>query len=349
MRPRQDRDTTTGLMITRRPLQGGERDIVVRVEQRTRLVLGYWHGLYSEESMNVCRRKPIPAIYTQLEFVRKSHTCMIADCPEDLPRLQQLEKVVAGDACVSEIERPSWLIVKAEFPDDILIREGTSDTVIEWRIFYWKLWDAESLVGENRPAEAVRLTDAGIGTDFLDSLAHPTSCLPMLRQTEVLFSSDNGRYKGYELKPKRAAAIKEMEKSLIAGMKLRAMKQFTANRKLSGPPKAIGYPQVPPKLRDTILRKNNYRCMFCGKNSSDEALEVHHIISRKLINKLCLNPDLHTVPENLCVTCFSCNRGKSDNLTPEDIAYYRDEFSNPEHPNHGLLVHLAKISELQTL
>ena len=106
---------------------------------------------------------------------------------------------------------------------------------------------------------------------------------------------------------------------------------------------------MPSKLRDTILRTSNYRCTFCGKDSSAEALEVHHIIPRNLIKRLGLNHGLHKAPENLCVACFSCNRGKSDNLTPEDIEYYRAVFSKPEHPNHDLLVHLAKISELQAL
>ena len=304
--------------------------------------------------MDVYRKEPLPVIYTQLGFVRELGTCMIADCPEDLSRLQQLQKIVAGEACVSEIEWSHGLFIKAAIPDDVLMREGTSGTVIEWRIWWWKLWDAQyaqSLVADRWPAEAVRLTDAGIGTDFLDSLAHPTSCLPMLRQAEVLFSSDNGRYKGYQLKPVAAAAIKEIENSLIASMKLDAMKRLklTAN---SGSSKAIGNPQVRPKLRDTILRKNNYRCMFCGKNPSDAAvkLEVHHIISRNLIKKLHLDPALHAdLEHNLCVTCFSCNRGKSDNLTTEDIEYYRAAFSNPEHPNHNLLPYLTKISELQTL
>ena len=297
--------------------------------------------------MDVYRKKPLPAIYTQLGFVRESGPFLIADCPEDLPRLQQLQKIVAGNACLSEIEWSHAFFVKAAaIPDDVLIRDGTSDAVIKWVVFYWKLYDAESLVTDHRPSEAVRLATAEISTDFLDSLAHPTSCLPMLRKTEDLFNA-NGR-KGYELEPRIATAIKEIEKPLIASLKLRVMKQLrpTAN---AGSSKATVNPQVPPKLRETILRKNNYRCIFCGKNSSDTKLEVNHIIPRNLINRLNLNSGLHTAPENLCVTCFSCNRGKSDNLATEDIEYYRDAFLNPEHPNHGLLVHLTKISELQAL
>ena len=76
---------------------------------------------------------------------------------------------------------------------------------------------------------------------------------------------------------------------------------------------------------------------------------MNHIIPHSLIRKLNLNSVLHTAPENLCVTCFSCNRGKSDNLATEDIEYYRREFSEPEHPNHNLISYFTKISELQKL
>ena len=141
--------------------------------------------------MDVYRKKPLPVIYTQLGFVRKSGLFIRADCPEDLPDLQKLQTIVAGAACVSEIEWSYGLFVKlTEIPDSVPRLDGTSDAVIQWRVFYWKLGDAESLVTDSRPAEAVPLMDAGISTNFLESLAHPISCLPMLRQTGVLFEGD---------------------------------------------------------------------------------------------------------------------------------------------------------------
>ena len=244
------------------------------------------------------------------------------------------------------------MFVKAEFPDDIQARGGSSDDVIEWRVFCWKLWDAESLVTNVQPAEAISFEDAGIDADFLDSLAHPASCLSMLRQTQNLFESDNGRYKGYELKQEMVAAIKGIEKALFASIKLRAMKQGMKLRKpttTSQSTKTSSEPQLSPKLRNEILQKYNYRCMFCGNGASDGVkLEVNHIIPRSLIKKLDIDYALYTDPKNLCVTCFSCNRGKSDNLATEDIEYYRNAFSKPGHPNHGLLRYLGKISELQT-
>lgn len=292
--------------------------------------------------MDVYRKEPLPAIYTKIPFVRESNPILIADCHEDLPRLRKLQGIAAGNNCISQFQWDHAWFVKAEIPDDIGTLDGTSDVVIKWRVFYWKLWDVESLVKDWEPAEAVLLTSAGISDDFLDSLAHPTSCLDMLRQTEVLF---NG---GYQLEPRIVSAIKQIEAPLTASNKLREMKQLKPVAK-SRSSKAIGKSRVRPKLRDTILRRDNFRCIFCGKNSSNTELEVHHIISRSVINKLGLDPTLQMAPENLCVTCFNCNRGKRDNLPREDIQYYCRAFLDREHPNHGLLVHLTKISELQTL
>lgn len=296
--------------------------------------------------MDAYRKKPIPVIYTQLGFVRASSPCILADCADDLPLLQKLQRVAVGDHCVSELEVPHVLIVKAEFPDDILTRDGSTGDVVTWRKYYWKLWDAESYVTGCQPAEAVDSTNAGIDTNFLDSLAHPTSCLPMLRKTEHAFSS--GTQKGYQLRSETAAAIDQGEKTLIARIELAAMKQLkpVTNAK---PPKMANDPQVSPTLRDAILRRDKYRCIFCGRDSSATVLEVNHIIPRSLINKLHLDSALHIASENLCVTCFDCNRGKSDHLATEDIAYYRNAFSNPEHPNHTIRLYLLKISELQAL
>ena len=297
--------------------------------------------------MDVYRQRPLPVIYTRLDFVRApSSVGLVADCPEDMPRLRKLQRIVAGDICVSEIEWDYAFFVKLDIPHDIVTLDGTSDAVIQWRIFHWKAYDAESLVrGDHNPAEAVSLESAGIDTDFLDSLAHPTSCIPLLRQVETYFSK--GDYKGYGLKPEIASAIKEIEDPLIAALKLKDMKRRIKPRRNQWQPKVVGTPQLRPKLRDRILRKNKYRCLFCGKGSLDTELEVHHIIPRNLIKKLHLDPALHTSPENLCVTCFSCNRGKSDSLAKEDIEYYLDAFSSPVHLNHDLLPYLRKISDLQ--
>lgn len=302
--------------------------------------------------MDVYRKYPIPAIYTLLDFVRASSPSLLADCPDDLSILNQLQRIATGHACISELENldirnsQNKLIIKVELPDDILARTGTTGEPLQWRIFYWKLWDAETLVTHSLPAESVHLTNAGITSHFLDSLAHPTSCLAMLHKTEKVFKT--GKRKEYELTPELVAKIDAIEKPLIARIELISMKQLKS-KKRPARPKASSDSQVSPRLRDSILRRDNYRCIFCGQNSTTTALEVNHIIPRSLINKLHLDLALHDSSTNLCVTCFNCNRGKSDNLATEDIEYYRGLFSDSTHPNHGILTYLAKIAELQSL
>ncbi len=290
--------------------------------------------------MDVYRQASLPAMYTELEFVRRSGLMLWADCPEDLPLIRRLQRVVAGDACPSEFERPHWLIVKAEIPDDFSALDGTSGTPIKWRVSYWKLWDVESLVINHRPSEAVDLGDAAIDIGFLKALARPKSCLPMLRQTQIMLDG------GYELRPDVKAAIDEKEKPLLASIRLSKMKPSgIAN---TGPTKPHHNSQIPPKLRERVLRRDGYRCVFCGKGPTDTPLEVNHIIPRSLIGKLDLDSTLHNSAKNLCTTCFSCNRGKSDNLAREDIDYYRNAFSDPQHPNHSLLPYLMNISDMQS-
>ena len=100
-------------------------------------------------------------------------------------------------ACVSELESAHEIIVKAEFPDDILGRSGDSGDVIEWKCCYWKLWDAECLITRRNPCEAIDPRDVGIEDSYLVSLGHPTPCIPLLRTTEECL--DYGGRKGYIL------------------------------------------------------------------------------------------------------------------------------------------------------
>lgn len=296
--------------------------------------------------MDAYRKNPVPVIYTQLDYVRAAPPSRLADCLDDLPLLKQLQNVAAGHTCVSTLESPHQLIVKVSFPGDLLSRDGTTGKVIQWRFYYWKLWDAESLVTGLRPAEAVHPINAGIDHASIDSLAHPTSCLPLLRTTKDAL--DSGYRKGYELDAKTAKDIERVEKKLIARTKLTAMKQLRPLKKASVP-KPSNDPQLSARQRDAVLRRDKYRCVFCGQDASMTAIEVNHIVPRNVINKLQLDPSLHTAEVNLCVTCFKCNRGKSDSLAAEDIEFYCNAFSSSEHPNHDVLPHLKKISELQSL
>ena len=254
--------------------------------------------------MDIYRKNPVPAIYTWLPFVRASLPRLLADCPDDKARLEQIQNVATGRACVSDLESPTEIIVKAEFPDNILERTYDSGEGIKWTCCYWKLWDAEFLLTGIEPAEAVCLMDAGIDELFFDALADPTSCIPFLRKVEGVFP------KGYSLSSETAAKLEEHENPIIAQVELKAMKRRTPSRTRK---RAVqnADPAVSPTLRRDILLRDDERCVFCGQGPPTVSLEVDHIIPRSLINKLHLDAALHTARYNLYTMCVPCNRGQA--------------------------------------
>lgn len=58
--------------------------------------------------------------------------------------------------------------------------------------------------------------------------------------------------------------------------------------------------------RFQLLSAADFRCQYCGQGAPDVILEIDHVLPRALGGK--------TVPENLIVSCFDCNRGKRDRL-----------------------------------
>lgn len=64
---------------------------------------------------------------------------------------------------------------------------------------------------------------------------------------------------------------------------------------------------IPPKLTLKVLKRDNYKCLICGKSPSTHpelSLEVDHIlpVSKGGTNDL----------ENMQTLCFYCNRGKGN-------------------------------------
>lgn len=57
------------------------------------------------------------------------------------------------------------------------------------------------------------------------------------------------------------------------------------------------------RLRFEILRRDQFRCRYCGKVAADVELRVDHVIPEVLGGK--------TEPSNLATTCEPCNSGKS--------------------------------------
>lgn len=61
------------------------------------------------------------------------------------------------------------------------------------------------------------------------------------------------------------------------------------------------------KLRESIMKRDNYTCQICGKYMPDEVgLQVDHIIPIAKGGK--------SIPSNLQVLCSKCNGRKSDNI-----------------------------------
>lgn len=63
---------------------------------------------------------------------------------------------------------------------------------------------------------------------------------------------------------------------------------------------------IPASLRVSVLTRDNYKCIFCGRSSQQVQLEVDHI---KPFSK----GGSHEI-NNLQTLCIDCNRGKGARL-----------------------------------
>lgn len=67
---------------------------------------------------------------------------------------------------------------------------------------------------------------------------------------------------------------------------------------------------VSARLRFEILRRDGYRCRYCGATAADNELHVDHVLPRTLGGT--------TEPSNLVAACRDCNLGKSSTLLDAD-------------------------------
>lgn len=63
---------------------------------------------------------------------------------------------------------------------------------------------------------------------------------------------------------------------------------------------------IPPSVRVSVLHKDDYKCLFCGRSSQQVQLEVDHIVPFSKGGSNNLN--------NLQTLCTDCNRGKGARL-----------------------------------
>ncbi|MGB3653895.1 MAG: HNH endonuclease [Rivularia sp. (in: cyanobacteria)] len=59
---------------------------------------------------------------------------------------------------------------------------------------------------------------------------------------------------------------------------------------------------IPASIRVSVLHRDKYKCVFCGRNAKQVQLEVDHIIPFSKGGSNNLN--------NLQTLCIDCNRGK---------------------------------------
>jgi hypothetical protein len=212
-----------------------------------------------------------------------------------------------------------------------------------WWIYSWKTWDVQALFDDVWPAEAVSLDEVGLPPGYLDSIAERSSCIPILEETNRLFGN-----KAFPFTVDLRTNIRKLEERLFARLRLEELKGLRPYVETQR--KTRQSRQLSLRLRDLILRQDKHRCIFCGRTADQTAvLEVNHIIPIALVKRLKLDEKLIVARENLCTTCFDCNRGKSDNLAPEDIEFYIGRFSHMSQPNHAIVPYLEQIRTIQEM
>ena len=201
----------------------------------------------------------------------------------------------------------------------------------------------QELRGDGWGRGAVPLETAGVTRDFLQTIAVERSCIPLLQKRRI--TSAGGNLERYELRRIVETRLTEIETRLFAEGELLRLKglgpverhtQARTRRPAS----------LPIRLRDRILRRDRYRCIFCG--ASGVPLEVNHIVPKALVSRLKLDEGLFLAEYNLVTCCELCNRAKSDNLAREDVDHYLSAFAAPDHPNHAVVKHLELIRQLQS-
>lgn len=100
-------------------------------------------------------------------------------------------------------------------------------------------------------------------------------------------------------------AIRELINEVNTQKKSQAKKQKTKNAEIRSLPKIKKQKRsryISSSVRVSVLNRDRYKCVFCGRNSQQVELEVDHIIPFSKGGSNDIN--------NLQTLCFDCNRGK---------------------------------------
>lgn len=80
---------------------------------------------------------------------------------------------------------------------------------------------------------------------------------------------------------------------------------------------ATSHSKVSKSLRFEILRRDQFRCHYCGKESAQTELHVDHVVPQSLGGS--------NDPSNLVTACAECNSGKAGRILDEPVLAAVDE------------------------
>lgn len=287
----------------------------------------------------VSRKSRIPTAFTAFTWVRKRREPLV-DCEDNIDVVNQYKRIHAGTLDVGYIDDQFSLTLGVNIPADIEKANGTSNRLYMTDRYYWDFSDVIYHIQHECPA-SVDIAEAGFDTDRLMELASPDRCLSYIRAVEEFAGRPKGHYFPIQLENQLALFERQQRGNAVLRAKLKGLRVDLDPRR----PNAT----VSDATRNMVLQDNCYQCIFDGRGRPDYHLHVHHIIPRKLIERLGLSKRLYSARENLVACCAGCNIVKSDKLTPADINFYFSQFGDPQHPNHGILPCLEKIRDLQKI
>ncbi|WP_028972867.1 toll/interleukin-1 receptor domain-containing protein [Spirochaeta cellobiosiphila] len=176
--------------------------------------------------MIVYRKNKIPYLYSELGYLRHHENSFIVfcDCIDDIDMIHDMQAIIRGDKCLSEIEGPSYLYIAADIPDEVLSLSGNSNKVIEWKLYFLKVYDVTTLIDEVYPSEAKRISDLDLSADRLNKLFDNRTCIPFLNEVQKFY--DYGDYKGVSISKEILEKIEKLENRILAGKKLIGLKQI---------------------------------------------------------------------------------------------------------------------------
>lgn len=101
---------------------------------------------------------------------------------------------------------------------------------------------------------------------------------------------------------------------------------------------------VGKRLRFEILKRDNFRCCYCGKTAGATELHVDHVIPRAKGGS--------DEPSNLVTTCVDCNAGKSDvhlHELDDRVGTPAEEIRNRLAQAHALLDAQREVEDMRTV